>query len=69
MARPTKPHHSVTVRLEESIYQRLNEFCEDSGQPKTVAIERALVMYIKDYYKKQQIIEGANRLQQQIRES
>lgn len=69
MARPAKPHHSVTVRLEESIYQRLNEFCEDSGQPKTVAIERALVMYIKDYYKKQQIIEGANRLQQQIRES
>ncbi|MGN0265543.1 MAG: ribbon-helix-helix protein, CopG family [Oliverpabstia sp.] len=49
MARPKKPNHPVTVRLEQELYDRLNDFCERSGQPKTVAIERALKAYIDDY--------------------
>lgn len=53
MARPQKPHHSVTVRLKQNLFDQLNQFCQDSGQPKTVAIERALEMYINDYYIKQ----------------
>lgn len=56
MARPQKPSHPVTVRMEQELYDRLNQFCADSGQPKTVAIERALSMYIDDYYRKQAII-------------
>ena len=39
----------VAVRMEKEIYDRLNAFCEDAGQNKTVAIERALSMYIDDY--------------------
>lgn len=49
MARPKKPNHPVTVCLEQELYDRLNDFCERSGQPKTVAIERALKAYIDDY--------------------
>lgn len=49
MARPKKPNHPVTVRFEQELYDRLNDFCERSGQPKTVAIERALKAYIDDY--------------------
>lgn len=49
MARPKKPNHPVTVRLEQELYDHLNDFCERSGQPKTVAIERALKAYIDDY--------------------
>lgn len=60
MARPRKPNHPVTVRLDESLYSRLNDFCECSGQSKTGAIERALDMYIQDYYNKQRIIEDAS---------
>ncbi|MCI5792440.1 MAG: ribbon-helix-helix domain-containing protein [Lachnospiraceae bacterium] len=56
MARPSKPNHPVTVRLEQALYERLNQFCEDSGQPKTVAVERALAMYIDDYYEKMKLI-------------
>lgn len=61
MARPKKPHHAVTVRLEQNIFEQLKQFCDDSGQSKTVAIERALAMYMADYYKKQQIIEDASK--------
>ena len=59
MARPKKPNHPVTVRLDQEIYDQLNKFVEDSGQPKTVALERALVMYMDDYYDKQRLIEEA----------
>lgn len=61
MARPKKPNHPVTVRLEQELYDRLNDFCERSGQPKTVAIERALAMYIEDYYDKQAKLEELNK--------
>ncbi|MBR5719189.1 MAG: CopG family transcriptional regulator [Clostridia bacterium] len=49
MARPRKESHPITVRLEQNIYDRLNDFCERSGQPKTVAIERAIKTYIESF--------------------
>lgn len=50
MARPKKENHPISIRMDKTIYDRLNEFCEVSGQPKTVAIERALMVYMQDYY-------------------
>ena len=49
MARPRKESHPITVRLEQNIYDRLNDFCERSGQTKTVAIERAIKTYIESF--------------------
>ena len=62
MARPkTKEYKSVTVRMDTEIFNKLEEFCEASGQPKTVAVERALEMYINDYNRKQDIILNAEK--------
>ena len=33
-------------------FKRLEKFCEDSGLGKTVTLERALNMYIDEYYGK-----------------
>ena len=49
MARPKKDSHPVTIKMELSLYNRMNNYCERSGQPKTVAIERALAEYIDNY--------------------
>ena len=49
MARPKKENHPISIRMNKAIYDRLNEFCEVSGQPKTVAIERALEVYINSF--------------------
>ena len=49
MARPKKDSSPVTIRMEQKVYERLNAFCESSGQPKTTAIERALTEYIDAY--------------------
>lgn len=50
MPRPKKDNHPVTIRISTSLLNRLNQFCEDSGQPKTTAMERALAAYMDSYY-------------------
>ena len=50
MARPKKENHPISIRMDKAIYDRLTEFCEVSGQPKTVAIERAIAAYVNEYY-------------------
>lgn len=52
MARPRKDSRPFSIKMDTETYDRLREYCEKSGQPKTVAIERAVNMYIDDYEKK-----------------
>lgn len=56
MPKPKKDNHPVTIRMEESVYERLCEFCEESGQSKTIAIERAIMMYVDDYDKTMKLL-------------
>ena len=58
MARPRKDNVPVSFRLKRTVYNKLNQFCEDSGQAKTAAIKRVLDVYIDDYYEKQEIIKN-----------
>ena len=51
MARPKKESQQVAIRMEKSIFDRLEQYCSDSGQSKTLAIERAVAAYIDDYEK------------------
>lgn len=58
MARPkTKEYKPLTVRMDAAVYDRLTDYCQESGQPKTVAVERAITMFINDYEKKKTILE------------
>ncbi len=58
MPRQKKESQPFSIRMNKAIYERLNEYCEESGQSKTVAIERAISMYIDDYDGKKKIIAG-----------
>lgn len=57
MARPKKDSRPFSIRMDADTYIRLNDYCENSGQPKTVAIERAINMFIDDYEAKMRKIE------------
>ena len=57
MARLKKDNTPTSFRLATDVYERLERFCEESGQSKTVAVERAITMYIDDYEAKMKIIE------------
>ncbi|MDE7228604.1 MAG: hypothetical protein K2N31_09830 [Treponemataceae bacterium] len=50
MARPRKDYKILSCRIERSIYEQLDKFCERSGQAKTVAVERILGSYFQDYF-------------------
>lgn len=56
MARPKKNGTYLNVCIETPIYERLAAMCEDAGQSKTVAVERALTAYLDDYEEKQKIL-------------
>ena len=49
MPRTKKDNVPVSFRLATDVHERLEQFCQDSGQSKTVAVERAIAMYIDDY--------------------
>lgn len=56
MARAKKNGTYLNVCIESKIYQRLDCFCDEAGQTKTVAVERALLEYICNYEKKQKLL-------------
>ena len=58
MTRTKKDSHPFSIRMDIETYERLNTYCEASGQSKTLAIERAINMYIDDYEAKMRQIES-----------
>ena len=49
MPRQKKDNHPLSVRMDADVYNRLENYCETSGVPKTTAIERAVTQYIDNY--------------------
>lgn len=56
MARPKKNGTYLNVCIDTPVYNRLAEYCKETGQPKTVAVERALMFYLNDYEEKQRML-------------
>ena len=57
MSKDRKEKTPISLRIETTLLDKLNEFCDNSGQSKTVAIERALSKYIEDYWEEQKLLE------------
>ena len=51
MPRTKKENVPVSIKMEKQTYDRLVEYCRESGQPKTTAIERAVNLYIDTFRK------------------
>ena len=58
MPRTKKETIPCSFRLSAAVVRCLETFCLDSGQSKTVAVERALMMYFDDYDKKQRKLDN-----------
>ena len=56
MARPRKNGKYINVCIDAPIYERLEKMCSEAGQSKTVAVERALSLYLADYEEKQRLL-------------
>jgi len=49
MPRVKKDATPISMKMDQATFDRLEAFCRHSGQSKTMAIERAVNMYIDRY--------------------
>ncbi len=56
MPREKKDNHPVTIRMDASIYKKLNDYCKETGLTKTAAIERAIDMSISNFKAEKEIL-------------
>ena len=68
MGRPKKNGTYLNICIETPIYERLEALCEDAGQTKTVAVERALTAYLDDYEEKQKMPKAMRLIEQKKKE-
>lgn len=52
MAKAKKDGKALNCNIDRQIYERLEEYCHEVGQTKTLAIERILNQFFNDYYGK-----------------
>lgn len=52
MPRAKKDAKMLSIKLSTPIYEKLEKFCEESGQSKTVAVERFLNKCLDEYFSK-----------------
>lgn len=56
MARAKKDSTYLNVKIDTSIYLRLEHLCEEAGQTKTLVVERALAAYCDSFDAQQEML-------------
>ena len=52
MPRPKKDSKVLNIKLSVQVYNKLEKFCDESGQTKTLAVERFLNKCLDEYFSK-----------------
>lgn len=56
MARAKKDSTYLNVKIDTSIYHRLEELCAEAGQTKTLVVERALAAYCDSFEAQRELL-------------
>lgn len=49
MPKPKKDWKALNIKIQSEVYEQLEKYYEDTGQSKTVAVERILSKAFKEY--------------------
>lgn len=49
MPKPRKDWKALNIKIQSSVYDELEKYCEKTGLSKTVAVERILSKVFKEY--------------------
>lgn len=52
MAKQNKDWKALNIKLDRTVYEQLEKYCEETGLSKTVAVERILSKAFKEYEEK-----------------
>ena len=50
MSRIKKDAKILNVKLDRGIHEHLEQFCEETGMTKTIAVEKVLSKFFEDYF-------------------
>jgi len=54
MSRQKKEYSPVSIKMDKTVFERLQSYSEESGVPKTTVIERAISKYLDEKEMKSQ---------------
>ena len=52
MAKPKKESKPCSLRMEATLYERLDEFCQETGISKTAVLEKGAIAFMDNYISK-----------------
>ena len=52
MSRTKKDAKILNIKLDREIHEQLEQFCDESGMTKTIAVEKILQRYFEEYFKR-----------------
>lgn len=52
MSRPKKDAKNLNIKLDREIYDRLEQFCDETGMTKTTATEKILTQFFERYFER-----------------
>lgn len=52
MSRIKKDAKILNIKLDREIHEQLEQFCDESGMTKTIAVEKILQRYFGEYFKR-----------------
>ena len=55
MPRPKKDAKPLNIKLDASIYKKLEQYCYETGMNKTVTVEKILDQYLSSYFEREKL--------------
>lgn len=52
MARQKKDAKLLNIKLDRTVYEQLDQFCDESGMTKTTATEKILAQFFEEYFQR-----------------
>lgn len=52
MSRPKKDAKNLNIKLDREIFDRLEQFCDETGMTKTTATEKILTQFFERYFER-----------------
>ena len=59
MEKKKSPKQTLSIRLTDDTYKILEEYCDDTGQSKTTAVERGLQLLFEKRAREREILKSA----------
>lgn len=55
MAKPKKESKPCSLRMEATLYDRLDKFCKETGLSKTTVLEKGVIAFMESYNAKMKV--------------